>query len=171
MARRNRMPADPVADYGAQPWRVELEDTPDPDAPNRTIRRARGYDPLRTIESLDTALFLAAERFRNCYALAMGAREGSGAVRLEPWQRCLYSARVADARAEVEGSLRAVGLRLAGAFNLAVAYPLTDEGREDPQPMTMRRIERRLRVRNGNAAELIREALERLRDYQTEIGC
>jgi len=155
--RRRERPAEPAGDYGAQPWRADLEDAPDPDAPNRTIRRARAYDPLRRMD-LDPALFVAAERFRDCHALAEGAREGIGSVRLEAWQRCHDAARVADARAEVTASLRAVGLRLSAVFVAAVVLH---------QPV--REMERDLGVRNGDGADLIREALGRLRDWQSGV--
>lgn len=160
MTRRRiaRPVAEPVADYGAQPWRVTVEDAADPDAPNRTLRRARAYDPLRRMD-LDPALFVAAERFRDAYALAEGAREGVGNVRLEAWQRCHYAARVADARAEVRASLQAVGLRLAGVFVAAVI-----------QCQPVRCMERDMRLRNGAGGDLITEALELLRDWQTESG-
>ena len=159
MSKRKRQPSAEVAvDYGAQPWRVDVEDAPDPEAPNRTIRRARAYDPLRRMD-LDPALFVAAERFRDAWALSEGAREGVGAARLEAWQRCHYAARVADARQEVKDSLRAIGLRLAGPFASAVI---------ECQPV--RCMERRLRIGSGAGAGLIREALGLLRDWQTESG-
>lgn len=161
IARRRPKPApitEPIADYGAQPWRAVVEDAPDPDRPNATIRRARAYDPLRRMD-LDPALFVAAERFRDCYALAEGAREGVGSIRLEPWQRCHYAARVADARQEVRDSLQAVGLRLAGVFVAAVVLC---------QPV--RAMERQLAMRSGTGADLIREALGRLLDWQSENG-
>ena len=158
MSRRQRVPAEPVTDLGAQPWRVEVEDAPDPDRPNATIRRARAYDPLRRMD-LDPALFVAAERFRNAYALAEGAREGVGSVRLEAWQRCHYAVRVADARAEVRDSLQAVGLRLSAVFVAAVI-----------QCQPVRCMERGLGMRNGTGADRIAEALGRLRDWQTESG-
>lgn len=157
MSRRQRTP-EAVADYGAQPWRVEIHDDPDHERPNSTIRRARAYDPLRRMD-LDPALFVAAERFRDAYALSEGAREGVGSVRLEPWQRCHYAARVAEARIEVEQSLRAVGLRLAGVFWASVVDCLP-----------VRAMERDKAMRHGTGAELIREALERLRDWQTASG-
>jgi hypothetical protein len=157
MSRRQRI-AEPVADYGAQPWRVTVEDAPDPDRPNATLRRARAYDPLRRMD-LDPALFVAAERFRDAYALSEGAREGVGSVRLEPWQRCHYAVKVADARAEVECSLRAVGLRLSGVFVAAVI-----------QCQPVRCMERDLGMRNGTGADRIAEALGLLRDWQTESG-
>jgi len=158
MSRRQRVPAEPVVDLGAQPWRVEVEDAPDPDAPNRTLRRARAYDPLRRMD-LDPALFVAAERFRNAYALSEGAREGVGSVRLEAWQRCHYAVRVADARAEVRDSLQAVGLRLSAVFVAAVI-----------QCQPVRCMERGLGMRNGTGADRIAEALGLLRDWQTESG-
>ena len=158
MSNRRRVQTD-GADYGAQPWRAAVEDAADPDAPNRTISRARVYDPLRRMEDLDPGLFLAAERFRDRYALAEGAREQSGTARLEPWQRCHYAARVADARAEVRGSLQAVGLRLSAVFVGAVVLQ-----------QTLRHTERDLGMRSGSASALVVEALEKLRDYQTEIG-
>jgi hypothetical protein len=150
---------EPAMDGGAQPWRSVVEDAPDLDSPNRTIRRARAYDPLRRMEDLDPALFLAAERFRDRYALAEGAREQSGSARLEPWQRCHYAARVADARAEVRGSLQAVGLRLSAVFVGAVVLC-----------QRLREIERDLGMRNGSAGGVVVEALHKLRDYQTDIG-
>jgi hypothetical protein len=174
MARRRtaRTIPEPVFDLGPQirHQRGELvvEDAPDPDAPNRTVRRGRGYDPLRRMEDLDPALFLAAERFRNCYALADGARQGTGTARLEPWQRSHYQAARADARAEYEGSMQAVGLRLGAVFVAAVLGPMIQT--EDTGPITLRSIERSLGMRNGTAADCVREALERLRDYQTAAG-
>ena len=160
--RRRRRSADDQQDYGAQPWRTDVEDAPDPDRPNATIRRGRRRDPLRRMlddGTLDLPAFIAAERFRDCHALAEGAREGVGAVRLEPWQRCHYAARVADARAEVRASIQAVGLRLSAVFVASVVLY---------QPV--REMERELTMRNGSGADLIREALERLRDWQTEAG-
>lgn len=159
--RKIRVPAELVTDYGAQPWRVDVEDVPDPDRPNSplaTIRRARAYDPLKRMD-LDAALFLAAEKFRDAYALSEGAREGVGSVRLEPWQRCHYAQRVADARQDVRDSLQAVGLRLSGVFIAAVI-----------QCQPVRCMERAMRLRSGVGADLIREALGRLRDWQTEAG-
>jgi hypothetical protein len=136
----------------------EAEDfEPDFDDPNRQVKRTRRYDPLRRMD-LDPALFVAAERFRDAHALAEGAREGVGAARLEAWQRCHYAARVADARAEVRDSIQAVGLRLGAVFVAAVvAY----------QPV--RAMERELGMRSGSGADLIRDALERLRDFQSGI--
>ena len=148
-------PAEPIVDYGAQPWRVVREDAPDPERPNATIRRGRAYDPLRRM-ALDPALFVAAERFRDAYALAEGAREGVGSVRLEAWQRCHYAARVADARQEVRDSLQAVGLRLSAVFVAAVI-----------QCQPVRVMERALSMRHGAGAALVVEALNRLRDWQS----
>lgn len=149
------MKPEPYVDYGAQPWRVVKEDAPDPERPNSTIRRARAYDPLRRM-ALDPALFVAAERFRDAWALAEGAREGVGSVRLEAWQRCHYAARVADARQEVRDSLQAVGLRLAACFVAAVV-----------QCQPVRVMERELRMRHGDGSARVTEALHRLRDWQS----
>lgn len=146
--------SEPATDYGAQPWRSEVEDAADPDAPNRTIRRARRYDPLRRL-AIEPALFVAAERFRDAYDLAEGAREGIGNVRLEPWQRCHYAARVADARQEVRDSLRAVGLRLSAVFVGAVI-----------QYQPLRAIERELGMRSGTAPDRLEEALTLLLAWQ-----
>jgi hypothetical protein len=148
----------PTADYGAQPWRVTVEDCADPEAPARTIRRASRYDPLTRLD-LDRALIVAAERFRDAHAITEGAREGTGNVRLEPWQRCHYASRVVAARDEVRDSLQAVGLRLSGVFIAAVV-----------QYQPVRQMERELGMRSGTGPERIREALEKLRDWQTESG-
>jgi hypothetical protein len=169
MARRQRRyPAEPVADFGAQPWRVTVEDAPDPDAPNRTLRRARAYDPLRRMD-LDPALVVAADRFRQAYLLGeAGVREGAATVRLDPWQRCHYFDKRADARAEYVASVQAVGKSLGGVFIAATIGPLLPS--EDNEPVTVRRIESELGIRHGKGADLITEALERLRDWQTESG-
>lgn len=164
MTRRpRRSPTEPVADLGPRVrldrGEVAIADEPDETAPNRSIRRTRVYDPLRHMDRLDTGLFLAAERFRQRYALAEGAREHDGTSHREPWQRCLYSAKVADARAEVRGSIQAVGLRLSAVFVAAVI--LQDK---------LRDIERDLTIRNGDAGRMVIEALVLLRDYQTELG-
>lgn len=156
--RRRPEPAEPRADYGAQPWRVDVEDVADPARPNSTLRRASRHDPLRRMD-LDPALYVAAVRFRDAYALAEGAREGVGSVRLEPWQRCHYAVRVADARQEVRDSLQAVGLRLSAVFVALVVLQ---------QPV--RAMERELGMRNGTGADCAREALERLLVWQTESG-
>jgi hypothetical protein len=149
--------AEPWVDYGAQPWRVVKEKTPDPDRPNATILRGRAYDPLRRMD-LDPALFVAAERFRDAYALSQGAREGVGSVRLEAWQRCHYAARVADARQEVRDSIQAVGLRLGSVFVAAVI-----------QCQPVRVMERDLGMRNGDGSARIVEALGKLRDWQSGV--
>ena len=160
--KRRAIPAEPILDHGAQPWRTVKEDAPDPDNPNATIRRASVYDPLKRLEregSIETAHVNAAERFRNCLALTQGAREGVGSVRLEPWQRCHYAARVADARAEVRASLQHVGLRLSAVFVAAVVAQ---------QPI--KAIAKDLHMGDRRVGDLLREALERLLQWQTEAG-
>ncbi len=137
--------------------RTEIETAPDADNPNRSIRRQRVFDPLRRMlanGAISHAHWVAAERFRDCVALAEGARSGTGS-RLEPWQRCHYSARVADARQEVRGSLQAVGLRLSAVFTGAVLHQ-----------MPMREIERAGDLRRDQAPGMIVEALDRLAAYQ-----
>ncbi len=141
--------------------RAVIEAVPDPDQPNRTIRRQRVYDPLRRLletGAISQPHWLAAERFRDCYALAEGAREGSGG-RLEAWQRCHYAQRVADARQEVRGSLQVVGLRLSAVF---VAAVITQ------QPV--RQMERDLSMKSGSGPERIAEALETLAKWQAQHG-
>lgn len=62
---------------------IIIEDAADPDAPNRTIRRARVSDPLRLL-SLSDSEWAAAERLRADNDLATGYREGAGeAVRVD----------------------------------------------------------------------------------------
>ena len=134
-----------------------IEDAPDLDQPNRTIRRERVYDPLRKLlrdGAITGPHWIAAERFRDCYALSQGAQERAGG-RLEPWQRCHYAARVADARQEVRDSLQAVGLRLTGVFVAAVI-----------QQQPVRAMERDLSMRNGSGPDRIAEALEILATWQ-----
>jgi hypothetical protein len=138
-----------------------LETAPDPDSPNRTIRRQRVFDPLRRL--LDAGLisqphWVAAERFRDCYALAEGAREGTGG-RLEAWQRCHYAAKVADARQEVRGSLQAVGLILSQVFVASVI-----------QQMPIRQMERELRLKRDSGPDRIAEALDRLALWQAKAA-
>jgi hypothetical protein len=141
--------------------RAVIEAVPDPDQPNRTIRRQRVYDPLRRlleVGSITQPHWLAAERFRDCYALAEGAREGTGG-RLEAWQRCHYAQRVADARQEVRGSLQAVGLRLSAVFVAAVI-----------QQQPVRQMERELSMPYRSGPDRIAEALEILAAWQAGQG-
>ncbi len=125
--RQARRSAEPAVDYGAQPWRVMVEDrATDPDRPQATNRRARKYDALRWLEarrSLDRELVVAGDKFRDDWGLVLGAREGVGEARLEPWQRCHYAQKVADARQRANDALLAVGLRLSHVFVLAVIPP------------------------------------------------
>lgn len=142
--------------------RLVTEDAPDIDNPNRTIRRQRRYDPLVVLlkkGEIEQPHWIAADRFRVCYALAEGAREGADAGRLAPWQRCHYSAKAADARAEVTTSIQAVGQRLGAVFVASVMLC---------QPV--RAMERELSMRNGTGADRIREALDLLARHQANIG-
>ena len=85
MARRRtaRLPPEPTFDLGPQirHQRGELvvEDAPDPDAPNRTIRRSRyewAPDVLLRNGTIDQAHHDAATRLHDAYALGvMGARD------------------------------------------------------------------------------------------------
>lgn len=141
--------------------RLTVETVPSPDHPNRTIRRVRVFDPLRRL--LDAGIigqphWIAAERFRDCYALAEGAREGAGG-RQAPWQRCHYAAKAADARAEVRASLHAVGLRLSAVFVAAVI-----------QQQPMRQMERELRLKRDSGPDCVAEALELLARWQAANG-
>jgi hypothetical protein len=141
--------------------RTEIETAPDADNPNRSIRRQRVFDPLRRLLAkgvITHAHWVAAERFRDCVALAAGARSGAGG-RLEAWQRCHYSARVADARQEARGSLHAVGPRLSPVFTGAVLHQ-----------MPMREIERLGNLRRDSAPGMIVEALDRLAAYQANTS-
>ncbi len=168
--KRNNTAAVPIVDYGAQPWRIVKEDAPDPDSPNSTIRRARVTDPVLDMERrgiIDRAHVNAAARFRDCMEIADGARQGVGNVRLEAWQRCHYSPRVADARQEVVACIQAVGLRLGEPFRLAVMGELKPCGRRRYVPL--REIDRRIRRRSGAAEDLVAEALERLRCWQSNV--
>ena len=64
------MKAEPIVDYGAQPWRVVKEDAPDPDRPNSTIRRARvqwAPDALLSARTIDQRLHEAAKRLLSDY--------------------------------------------------------------------------------------------------------
>jgi hypothetical protein len=62
---------------------VIIETVADPDAPNRSIRRARVCDPLRALKLTDRE-WAAAERLRDDSALATGYRERAGeAVRVD----------------------------------------------------------------------------------------
>ena len=81
MSRRQRIP-EPAADYGAQPWRVVREHVADPDAPNRTIRRARvqwAPDVLLSARTIDQRLHAAAQRLLSDYeASTAGSPEQVG---------------------------------------------------------------------------------------------
>ena len=161
MSKPKRKPPAQSANFGpaAQRHRLEVVFAPDPAQPNATIRRARRYDPLIGLLARDViehAHWLAAERFRTAYELSQGAREMDGGPGAAPWQRCHYSARVADARAEVEGSMRAVGIRLSAAFVGAVIL-------QEPLHSTRRQMG----VRYASVEQLVAEALARLLDYQS----
>jgi hypothetical protein len=156
-AKPARKPAPDIAavDFGAQPWRTMVEDAADPDRPNVTILRRRVRDPIRTLVrkgELDHAHWIAAERFRDCHALAEGAREEAPGGS-PTWSRCYPQAQL-DAIAERKGAIQAVGLRLGGVF---VAMVLEHEG--------AREYETRCRLRNGRAVDLIVEALDSLIAY------
>lgn len=143
------------------PRRTIIEDAPDPERPNRTIRRQRVYDPLRGLlkrGEIDMPHWIAAERFRDCYALAEGAREGADAGRLAAWQRCHYSAKAADARSEVRSSIQAVGQRLGAVFVASVM-----------QCQPIRTMERDLSMQNGSGPDRIRDVLELLAQHQRGI--
>lgn len=151
--RRPAGPMDAPSDLGADPRRVIVETVADPSDPNRNIRRARAYDPLLRM-SLPVALFLAAERFRDAWAIANGAREQAGGS-TPPWQRAAYVEHVAAARGEVQASLQAVGLRLTAPFVAAVVLL-----------QRIRDMERDLGIKSGAGAELVREALQKLAAWQ-----
>lgn len=141
--------------------RLVTEDAPDPDNPNRTIRRQRRYDPIalmRKRDEIDGPHWIAAERFRDAYALAEGARQEGEGMRKEAWQRCHYSAMRADARAEYTSSTQAVGQRY---NNVLIAIVL------GCQPL--RHYERDNRMRNGAAVPLVVETLERLARHQATL--
>ncbi len=170
MSKRHQHAA-PAADYGAQPWRVTVEDVPDPDAPNRTIRRARVTDPVADLERrgvITRAETVAAQVFREWKAIVAGAREGTGSVRLEPWQRCHYAPRVAAARQAMTAAIQAVGLRLGEPFRMAVMGETLPCGRQRYVPL--REIDRRLRLASGSAEDLVAEALLRLLAWQSRNG-
>ena len=142
--------------------RLVTEDAADPDNPNRTIRRQRQFDPLRGLLKrceIEMAHWIAAERFRDCYALAEGAREGAAGGRLAAWQRCHYSARAADARAEVRSSIQAVGQRLGAVFVASVM-----------QCQPIRAMERDLSMQNGSGPDRIRDVLDMLAQHQAQLG-
>ncbi len=169
--KRSNAAVTATVDYGAQPWRIVKEDAPDPDAPNSTIRRARVTDPIDDMERrgvIDRAHVVAVARFRDCQALADGARQGVGNARLEAWQRCHYSPRVADARQEMVACIQAVGQRLGEPFRMAVMGETEPSGRHRYVPL--REIDRRIRRRSGTAEALLIEALERLRCWQSGVN-
>ncbi|MFC0410989.1 DUF6456 domain-containing protein [Roseomonas elaeocarpi] len=131
----------------------------DPDDPNRTIRRHRRHDPVRRLYDggdLTAAHWVAAEKFRDLYALAEGAREDSGPGALAPWQKGHLSQRQLDAMTERTAAIQAVGLRLSAVFLAAVI-----------QQERLKQIEKDLCIRHGRAAHLLREALDLLADHWT----
>jgi hypothetical protein len=127
--------------------RLEVIDAPDPDAPNRTIRRARLADPLRAL-TLTDAQWLAATRHRDNAELAEGARNGDGVGGRPIWDRGTYPAAVLDAVRERREAIQAVGIVLSSAFLMAV------EGWQ-----SMAAIDRNLGRRKGTAAAQVAEAL------------
>jgi hypothetical protein len=131
---------------------VVVMDRADPDAPNRTVRGARRYDPIRAMATrgdLDPAHYVAAERFRSDHEMAEGAREKTGGG-TAAWQRC-YSDRQLDAVAARAAALQVIGLRCGAVF---VALVL--------ECLPLRGAERSLNMRSGAATPIIREALTRL---------
>lgn len=94
---------------------IVFEDVPDPDAPNRTIRRRRRVDPLIAIlgggnrdprhwHPDDQERFQAAERYRDAVSLAAGARPPPVARRSGFGDLCGDDIRVM-AQARVRGML------------------------------------------------------------------
>lgn len=97
MARRQRMPAEPVADFGpriggALRPDVVVLDRPDPETPNRTIRvaqRRAGYDWLHARGVLSDSQREAADRYCVAHERETGASERRRAIiaRVPPWQK------------------------------------------------------------------------------------
>jgi hypothetical protein len=84
MARRQRRyPAEPVADFGPrvriERGEVDVQDAPDPDRPNATLRRAKAVwapDVLLRNGTIGQAHHSAATRLHDAYALGiLGARD------------------------------------------------------------------------------------------------
>lgn len=87
---------------------VEIVDAPDPDAPNRTIRRARRVDPLLAL-ALSDREWAAALRFRDEADLANPYATGEGVGGRAHWQRSGLPAAQLDAITSLTGAHMAIG--------------------------------------------------------------
>jgi hypothetical protein len=92
---------------------VAVEDRPDPDEPNRTVRGAKArchYDALHSRGGLSDAEREAADRYAVTSEMEAGARDRSGvAVRVPPWQQGHPLLTQVQAAAQLRGVHAAVG--------------------------------------------------------------
>lgn len=139
------------------PLLIVLEDAPDPDSPNRVIRRARRVDPLRLLALTDRE-WAAAERLRADHDLAAGYREGAGeAVRVDRQGSAdHYAAAQLDA-------LRHMAVVASGAVMPLAAWDTVQYVVLHWQ--SLRGTDALLKVRKGTAEQRLRVGLAALSAY------
>lgn len=136
----------------------ELADAPDPEAPNRTLRRVRRVDPLRGLAWMADRHWAAAERLRADHDLAYGYRESAGeAVRVD---RAPGGAHYAAAQLDALRTLaRLAEGRIMTPAEWDVAQYVVIHW------TSLRATADALGVDRDRAAVRLREGLERLGDY------
>jgi hypothetical protein len=143
--------------------RIAIEDVPDPNAPNRTIRRARVVDPLIGIcgRSDDgRARIAAAEWYRTEAAIAAGARDHQAPLVLVGYSARSYGPadRQLDAMAAVGRARRAIGAhRLYVVESVVLGW------------MSLSAVETERRMRHGSAREPLIAGLDALASVANNV--
>ena len=127
-AKRRAVSSDPVADFGTvvrlHRGEVTLEETADPDQPNRTIRRARTVwvpDVLLGNGTIDRTHHLAAIKYHDDYAFGVqGARDRFGIYVDNPASPSGYRDAQLLAVTEYRLATEAVGMVAASALAACV---------------------------------------------------
>lgn len=134
---------------------VVVEDAADPDAPNRTIRRARRSDPLRLMGMSDRE-WAAAERLRADFDLSQGYREGDGMpVRVDTSPR--GSVEFTDMQLDAQTSLTGALMRAWPYHDVLFGVVL------EWKPLDV--VARERRMRRERVPEWLRLGLARLTEF------
>ena len=138
---------------------VTVADTPDPDAPKVTRRRARRTDPLEVLKragTIDARGQEAGEKLRDAIERSQPSLPGvSGSeVRAAPWSRTMLSERQLTACQEVRRAVAAID----NVVVSAVMWILCDGG-------TIQGYAAFAHVRHTTVAELLRRGLGALADH------
>lgn len=124
--RARAQPLVVAGDFGPVLARVVVEDAPDPDAPNRTVRRARvrcNYDTLWKRGGLTDGEREAADRYAQLCEAEAGARDRPAAgmpAGGQPWQHGGPSDRQVQASADLRRLHKLVGMDGAALLRLYV---------------------------------------------------